>query len=64
MARLDPEMYRRPLAGEWIWNPLTPGIDSYFRKRLAIDSEIEDHEADIVVSSIRDVPGAVRKLNR
>jgi hypothetical protein len=42
VARLDPEMYRRPLTGEWIWNPLAPGIDSYFRKRLVIDSDIED----------------------
>ncbi|MFH1314546.1 MAG: glycosyltransferase family 39 protein [Candidatus Eisenbacteria bacterium] len=42
VTRLDPEMYRRPLAGEWIWNPLAPGIDSYFRKRFVVDSEIED----------------------
>ena len=42
VARLDPEMYRRPLMGKWIWNPLAPGIDSYFRKRFVIDSDIED----------------------
>jgi hypothetical protein len=41
-TRLDPEMYRQPLFGEWIWNPLAPGVDSYFRKRFAVDSEIED----------------------
>jgi hypothetical protein len=55
VTRLDPEMYRRPLAAEWIWNPLAPGVDSYFRKRFLIDSEIRDAWIRIAAEGSYDV---------